>query len=41
MAQGLIVILVYVMYMLAPLGESTWRPLGGVLMLLLASWVPV
>lgn len=26
--QGLIVITVYVLYLVAPLPESTWRPLG-------------
>ena len=39
-AQGLIVIVVYCLYMLAPLGNGSWRPLGGVLVLLMASWGP-
>ena len=40
-AQGLIVILVGYLYLVTPMPESTWRPLGGVLVLLMANWGPV
>ena len=34
-------IVVWYLYLVAPLPASAWRPLGGVLVLLLASWGPV
>ena len=40
-AQMALTVLVFWLYMAAKLPESTWRPLGGVLVLLLASWGPV
>ena len=40
-AQGLIVIVVWYLYLVTPLPVSDWRPLGGVLVLLMASWGPV